>query len=122
MNVEQSIISLTNIRMHAKHGVLEQEKLTGGDYLVSLRVEGNFAKAVETDNVADTVNYALLYEIVKKEMAIPSALIENVAGRIGQTILQKFCCIDSVEVSVTKCNPPMGAHCDGAAITLYIKR
>ena len=122
MKIERSVIALSNLRFHAKHGVLEQEKVVGGDFIVTLKVFGNFSKAVETDSVDDTVNYALLYDITKKEMQKNSALIEHVAGRIGKSVLDNFEMVDSVEVSVTKCNPPMGADCDGATITLIIER
>ncbi len=107
---------------HAKHGVLPQEKLTGGDFRVSVVVCGNFAKACISDNVDDTVSYAELYEITKRAMQQPSALIENVAYRIGQTILDSSLLIDSVEVEVCKINPPMGAQSDGASIIINMTK
>ena len=44
----------------------------------------------QTDDVADTVNYADVYEAVKAEMAIPSRLLEHVCGRIMDRLFRDF--------------------------------
>lgn len=90
MRVESSYIELKGLRFTAKHGVLPQERVVGGDYVVSVRVGCNLEKAVESDNVEDTLNYAELYQIINKEMQTPSCLLEHVAGRIGERILERF--------------------------------
>jgi dihydroneopterin aldolase len=54
-------------------------------------------------------------------MAEPSQLLEHVAGRIGQCVLEEFPQITALTVSVTKCNPPMGADCKGASVELRIE-
>ena len=61
-------VTLRGLRFHAYHGVLEQERKTGGDFLVSLRVGFPIEKAMCSDDVSDTLNYAALYEMVKKEI------------------------------------------------------
>ncbi len=122
MQISSTAIILRNIRLHAQHGVLDQERLTGDEFIVNLRVAGDFAKACRTDSVDDTVNYAELYEIVKTEMMKPSRLIENVAYRIGQAILDSNSLVESVDVEVVKSNPPMGADCGGASVVININR
>ena len=67
-----------------------------------------------------TLNYAELYEVVKCEMMKPSDLLEHVAGRIGQAVFDTFPQILSLQVSITKLNPPMGADCDGAGVELHL--
>ena len=79
MRIESTRLILNEMRFHAYHGVMEQEGLVGGDYLVSISVEADLSKAVRTDSLAYTVNYADLYELVKHEMDIPSKLLEQVA-------------------------------------------
>lgn len=80
----RSKIYLKNVRFHAYHGVLPQETQVGNDYVVNLDVSYDFSRAMETDELAGTLNYAELYELVKQEMEIPSKLLEHVAGRIGK--------------------------------------
>lgn len=107
------------MRFHAHHGVLEQERLTGGDFLVSLSACYPLERATESDNVADTLNYADVYNIVKAEMDVPSKLLEHVAGRIGKKIINVMPQISELTVKLTKVNPPMGADCDGAGVLLH---
>lgn len=120
MKLESSYIYLDNVRFHAYHGVLEQERKTGGDFLVSLRVGFPIEKAMCSDDVSDTLNYAALYEMVKKEITMPSKLLENVAYRICRKMTETYPEIESVELKITKKNPPMGADCDGAGVEMKI--
>jgi len=120
MRLEKSIISLNDVRLYAFHGVLEQERRVGADYSITVRVHYNISKAMESDDVADTLNYATLLDIVKCEMAQSSNLLEHVAGRIGHTIMDRFPQTEAVELTVTKLNPPMGGLCAGAGVTLHL--
>ena len=122
MKITQSSIRLHNMRFYAYHGVLEQERRVGGEYLVSLCAEVDFSKPVVSDCVDDTLNYADVYSAVAEEMAQPSNLLEHVAGRIGQRVLDSFPQVEALQVSVTKCNPPMGADCQGASVEIKVKR
>ena len=120
MRLEKSIISLNDVRLYAFHGVLEQERRVGTEYSVSVRVHYNISQAMESDDVADTLNYATLLDVVKREMALPSNLLEHVAGRMGRAIIDSFPKTEAVELTITKLNPPMGALCAGAGVTLHL--
>lgn len=122
MTIAASKIYLDDMRFYAYHGVMEQERLVGGEYSVSLTVEADLSEAVRTDDVADTINYAALYEVVKSEMAVPSKLLEHVAGRIGQRVMEAFERITTLTIKVTKLNPPMGADSKGASVELKMTR
>ena len=122
MTIAASKIFLDDMRFYAYHGVMEQERRVGGEYGVSLVVEVDLTQAIATDDVADTVNYAELYELVKREMAVSSKLLEHVAGRIGQSAMDKFDRITALTIRVTKLNPPMGADCNGASVEIKVKR
>lgn len=120
MIIESSYICLNKVRFHARHGVLAQERLTGGEFTVSLRIKYNFSKATETDDVSDTLNYAAVYEIVKREMQQPSCLIEHVAGRIGRSIFSELPGVEKIDLTLEKINPPMGADASSAAVELHL--
>ena len=115
-------VFVKNIRLHAFHGVMPQERITGNDYLVSVSADCPLAVAAESDSVDDTLSYAHIYNIVKEEMALQSNLVEHVAGRIGRRVLAEFPLADNVRVEVVKLNPPMGAACDGAGVELTVCR
>jgi dihydroneopterin aldolase len=116
----ESYIYLDEVRFYAFHGVMPQETQVGGEFLVSLRVGYPIQGAMETDDVADTLNYATLLDVVKREMAQPSNLLEHVAGRIGKAIFDSFPQTEAVELTITKLNPPMGALRAGAGVTLHL--
>ena len=67
--MKSNYIFLREVRFHACHGVLPQEQAVGTDFLVSVRLGVDFTDAMETDDVADTVSYADVYELLKREMA-----------------------------------------------------
>lgn len=121
MFLEKSQILLNNIRVYAYHGVMEQERRVGGWYAVSLTIDYPFARALETDDVADTLNYASVLEVVQDEMKTPSRLLEHVAGRIAKALFEKFPLIEGIRLQVTKENPPMGGDTSGASVLLDIK-
>ena len=120
MKIERSYILLQKVRFHAFHGVMPQERKVGADFEVSMRVALDLARPVESDEVADTLNYATLYELVSRAMAQPSQLLEHVAGRIGRDVMDAFSQVESIDILLTKLNPPMGAECAGAGVELHL--
>lgn len=120
MRLSESSIFLNDVRLYAFHGVLEQERRVGGEYSVSMRVHYNIYKAMESDDVADTLNYAQLLDIVKREMARPSNLLEHVVGRIGRAVFKDFPQAESIDLTLIKLNPPMGADSAGAGVSVHL--
>lgn len=122
LHITHSTIFVNDIQLHAYHGVMPQEQLTGNDYLVSVSAQYPIDKAIITDDVQHTLNYAMVYDIVKEEMGISSKLVEHVAGRIAQHLIKQFADISAVQVRITKLNPPMGAQCAGAGVEVEMTR
>jgi dihydroneopterin aldolase len=99
---------------------MPQERKVGADFLVNLRVGYPLEQAMQSDEVSDTLNYAALYEVVKTEMMQPSNLLEHVAGRIADAVVKRFPQVTSIDLDLTKQNPPMGADCDGAGVEIHL--
>ena len=116
MQLTESYICLHELRFYAFHGVMPQERKVGGEFLVNVKVGYPLEQAMRNDDVADTLNYAELYELVKKEMMQPSSLLEHVMGRIVEAIEKAFPKVTSVEVKIKKVNPPMGSDSKGAEV------
>lgn len=117
-----SYIFLRDVCFFAYHGVGQQEREVGNEFTVNLRLKVDVAAAMRTDDVADTVSYAEVYEVVKQEMAIPSALLEHVGGRIVNRILRDFRQVEAVELTLSKRNPPMGADIEAAGVEIHLRR
>lgn len=115
-----SYVTLNNVRFHAFHGVLPQETAVGADFVVNLRLGYDISRAIQTDDVGDTLNYAEVYELVKHQMDVPSKLLEHVAGRIVDAVRKAYPAITSIDLELTKLNPPMGADCRGAGVEIHL--
>ena len=105
------------MRFHAFHGVMEEERIIGGTFLVDISYD-LVTDAVETDNIEDTISYAEVFDIVKAEMQKPSNLIEHVAGRIMKTVKSKFPQMDSTTVKISKLNPPVNGEAGKASVSI----
>lgn len=120
LNIRHSSIYINEVRIHARHGVMPQETAVGADFIVSLRVGYDISRAIRTDDVDDTLSYADMLAVIQREMEIPSKLLEHVAGRIASALLKTFPDITSIDLSITKVNPPMGAECHGAGVEIHL--
>lgn len=120
MAVKSSYILLENVKFYAFHGVLPQERKVGNDYQVSLRIGYDISRAMVSDDVNDTLNYAEVYQLLSQEMSVPSALLERVAGRIGDRLFRKFPAIQSIDLTIIKVNPPVGADSEGAGVEVHL--
>lgn len=117
-----SYILLENLRFYAYHGVAPQETLVGNEYTVSLRLKTDITRAMESDDVTDTVNYAEIYQAVKTEMDVPSKLLEHVAGRIVNHLFNEFPSIEHIDLKLSKRNPPMGADIESAGVEVHVEK
>ena len=115
------IIKLENIRVFTNHGCLAEETKIGSDYRVDLEIKTNLKNSANTDNLEDTVDYVFLNKIVREEMALASKLLETVAKRILDRVLEHKM-IKKASISVSKINPPIGGDVEMVTIKMTQKR
>ena len=113
-------VTLENIQLYAYHGCLDEESLIGQNYRVDVYITTDYAEAAQTDDLSKTVDYAEVYAIVKREMAIRSKLIEHVARRICEALASEIKRIEKCEVKLTKYNPPVNGMVGNASVTWEI--
>ena len=111
-------IKLKNIRTFSYHGCLVEEGKIGSDYSVDLEVKTDLRKSCISDDLADTVDYVLLNQIVVEEMAIRSDLLEHVAYRIIIRIFAEAPSVSRIKIGVSKLNPPIGGDVEAVTIEL----
>ena len=111
-------ITLDAMRFYAYHGVGEQERRVGNTFVADLVMTVQATKAVACDTMEDTIDYAAAYEVVKREMDIPSRLIEHVAGRILAALKEAFPRLLAAELKLSKLNPPFGGDLRSASVIL----
>ena len=111
-------LELKDLSFHAYHGVMEQEKMVGNTYVVNLKLFFDFTKAMQSDDLKDTINYALVYEVVKQEMSIHADLIEHLAFRIVNQIKKTFPQLEEIEIRLAKKNPPIRGDMKESAVII----
>ena len=126
MTLKDVTIRLENMRLNAHHGVMPQERIVGGHYTVDVVLElqaDDIYPAIAEDRLESTVNYAEVYDVVRREMQQPCQLLEHLCGRLLQGILVAFPVVRAASVSVRKDVPPIpGIDCDGCSVTLSAER
>lgn len=103
---------------HAFHGVYPDEKKQGNLFSVDLEYSADLQHAAETDNISDTIDYELIYNIIQQEMNIQSNLLENVASRIYNAVKGQFPEISTLKIKVTKHNPPLNGIVQKVSVEL----
>lgn len=111
-------ILVQGINVYAYHGCLEEESKIGCNYIVDVMMETDFSEAAKTDDLSKTIDYVVVYNIVKTQMAIRSKLIEQVGQRIMDELKKELKGLKKTEVKVTKLNPPMNGNVDSVAIII----
>ena len=113
-----SIISIEGMEFYAHHGCFEEERKVGTWFQIDLEMTVDTAAAEKSDNLDETVNYAEVYLTVKREMEIPSKLLENVAYRIKTAVLDEYPVVEQVKVKIQKLNPPLGGKMKSVAVEI----
>ena len=122
MQIKEQTITLDSLRFYAFHGAEPQEAIVGAWYTVDICIKADATLAVQSDELSGTINYAKVTEIIKQQMQIRSALLEHVAGRIANALLNGFPAISSLTVKVCKEHPPVCAPCAASCFRLVVER
>ncbi|MCL2028024.1 MAG: dihydroneopterin aldolase [Bacteroidales bacterium] len=107
------------MKFFAHHGCFETERVVGTSFNVNLAFDVDTGKAEVSDDISDTVSYSDVYQVVKTEMQMPSNLLEHVAHRIANAVLQTFPQTSNVELEIQKLNPPLGGEIGYAGVKIY---
>ena len=115
-------IALEGMEFFAFHGYYDEEQKIGNKYGVDLYIDTDLHAAGSSDQLSETVNYEVLYRVVREEMMAPARLLEHLGHRVLDRVLEEFPYVQGVRVCVSKFNPPLGGICHRARITLERNR
>lgn len=109
------ILTINRLRLRTTIGVYDWEKSRPRDVIVTLRMRFNGAEAVQSDDIADTIDYDALASMLQHDVE-PSRyyLIEKLAARILDLVMADEK-VNWVEVTVEKSGVP--ALADSVAVT-----
>ena len=110
-------ITLKNCSFFARHGALEQEEYLGQRFFVDVVMEVAADEALESDDVAATVNYGTAFQVVEKAVTgHRRKLIEALAKDIGRTLCARFPQITRAEITIRKPSAPIAGILDHAEV------
>lgn len=111
-------ITLTGIEVLAKHGVLDSEQRHLQLFRIDVTARMDLSGPGSTDDLADTLDYGgLAVEIREVVGAESHALIERVAARVAETVLDHER-VDQVTVTVHKPHAPVDVALDDVSVTI----
>ncbi len=100
-------IELRGLTVRGHHGVFDEERRDGQDFVVDITVWIDLAAAAASDDLADTVDYGRLAQRAAAIVAGPSRkLIETVAAAIADDVMADER-VHAVEVVVHKPDAPI---------------
>lgn len=115
-------IHINGLEAYGYHGVLAEEKALGQQFHFDLRLTMRECRGVVSDDVADTVDYTEVIDVVTEVATCTSYdLLEKLAGSVAAAVLERFP-VDSVWVRVTKPHPPIPCAIRGVGVSLEVTR
>jgi dihydroneopterin aldolase len=115
-------IAVEGIEVFGYHGVYPQERVEGNAFVVDVYLEAPVAAAASRDDLAETVDYAGVYQLVLEMMNESTQLLETLTVRIGEEILRRFSPVLSARVRVAKLRPMAMEQCERTYVELRFVR
>lgn len=115
-------ITLRGLRVRGHHGVFEQERRDGQDFLIDVVLSVDTRAAGQSDDLNDTIHYGVLAEELAADVARdPLYLIEALAQRLADRCLVDPR-VEEVEVTVHKPQAPVTVPVADVAVTITRRR
>lgn len=99
-------VEISDLHIHAFHGIHDGEEKTGSSYIVNLSVKYEEA-GKDLGSIHNTVDYVELYHIVKQRMQAPSQLLEKLCDGIVRHIKHQYAFVREIQMSVHKLQAPI---------------
>lgn len=116
-------IIIKDLEVFANHGYFKEEKVLGQKFLISINVFLDLKKAIDKDDLGQTVHYGILCEEVEKEFKNKTFdLIEKAAENLAEFILNTHKEVKKVIVNLKKPWAPIGKSLKYAAVQIERER
>ncbi|CUS89926.1 dihydroneopterin aldolase [Candidatus Kryptobacter tengchongensis] len=117
------IIRIKNAIFYGYHGVHSSEQNSGGRFEVDVELHCDISEATVTDSLNSTIDYEQVYNFLKNLITERKFyLIESLASKIAQGLIEKFDKVQKVIVKVRKPSPPVGGVVDCVEVELEVKK
>ncbi len=100
-------VSIQGAEFFAYHGFYDEERKSGHSFVLDVEVTLPSFDSLD-DDINDTVNYEMIYQICKIEMENTQKLIETVVLNIINHLHKDFPFISKARVRMEKIGPQLG--------------
>jgi dihydroneopterin aldolase len=114
-------IHLYDVLFYAYHGLYEEEKLKGNQFIINLSVKYHPVVSPVT-SIHQTIDYTALYQLVLQRMNITTPLLETIVMDIAAQILDRFAMAEEVNISIKKLHPPISNFEGHVGVSYELKR
>ena len=105
-------IALEGLRFKAPIGVYAEEKVLKNDIQIDLQLK--VSTLISVEKLDDTINYEIVYQLIKAEVLIETDLLEDTLQRILHAV-KNYCennasdklYLNSISVRIKKLSPPI---------------
>jgi 7,8-dihydroneopterin aldolase/epimerase/oxygenase len=121
LNSTMLSIHLKQVRFFAYHGIFEEEKRLGNEYEVDIKIQCS-STGVIIQHLHQTIDYSLVYSMLKERMQQPTALLETIASEFSHLILKTFPMADLIVFEIHKMYPPIEAMVGQVGVVFELNR
>ena len=115
-------ITLRGMWFAGRHGVSDEERAAPQPFEVDLVLRLDLSRPATTDDLADTINYASLFDVARQVVEERSFhLLEALAAAIADAVLAQHP-VDDVEVRVRKPKAPLPGAFDAVEVRIRRRR
>ena len=116
-------VEIKGIKLSARHGVLEQEKINPQEFIIDVAFDYDAFPAACSDDLSDAVNYSDVCKIANRICAENCFnLIEKLSHEIAFRIAESFPAVKNVSVSVHKPHAPVPLPFGDIIVTARLER
>ena len=98
-------IFLKDIILYGYHGIHDLERKVGTEFSINLSMDIEIQTTTITLN--DSIDYSVVFSLLKEEFSIPTQLLENLAIRISERIKSVYPLMNRIQVNIVKHNAPI---------------
>jgi dihydroneopterin aldolase len=116
-------VFVSGLVLDAKHGYYDEERRHGNRFRFDVTVSTDTRDAAEADDLDETVDYSAVAGLIKEAADGSSTkLVETLAARIADSIMERFTLASEVKVRVAKLDPPGTEGAEQAGVEIRRER
>lgn len=116
-------IIIKDLNIFAYHGVHEEEKRDGQNFIFDITAYLDLSVPCKTDNVNDTVSYSDMIRTVTRVFTSEKYdLIERAAGVVAEALLEEYPIITECDILLRKPDAPIRADFSYVAVEIRRRR